>query len=276
MSHYCIGDVQGCFSELTALLTKINFDPKHDTLWFTGDLVNRGPQSLEVLRYVKSLGDRALTVLGNHDLHLLAVVSGKAKVKSQDTFDDILNAPDCNELCDWLRQQPLLHHDAKLGYALVHAGLPPQWNLEKALQCAHEVESVLRSDKYADFFAHMYGNEPNRWDEKLTGNDRLRIITNYLTRLRFCDAKGTLELITKSESHTPPHGYLPWFKIPQRKTKILNILFGHWAALGGHTDEAHVYALDTGCVWGNCLSALRLEDGQRFSVHCTPYQSIGD
>lgn len=276
MSHYCIGDVQGCFTELNALLAKINFHPKQDTLWFTGDLINRGPQSLEVLRFVKSLGKNAVTVLGNHDLHLLAIVYGNAKTKPQDTLDDILNASDRDELCHWLLQQPLIHHDANLNYSLVHAGLPPQWNLQTALRCAQEVETVLRSKQAAEFFANMYSNEPNCWNENLTGWDRVRLITNYLTRLRFCDANGTLELTHKGEAHTPPANYLPWFKQPHRQNQDLRILFGHWAALGGHTDEPNAIALDTGCVWGNCLSAIRLEDGQRFSVSCQPYQTIGD
>jgi bis(5'-nucleosyl)-tetraphosphatase (symmetrical) len=268
MSTYCIGDVQGCFDELQNLLQKIKFNLQTDYLWFTGDLVNRGPKSLDVLRFVKNLGERAVVVLGNHDLHLLAVAYGHVKPHQQDTLQEILQAPDCQELCDWLGQQPLLHHDAKLNFTLVHAGLPPQWDLSKAQQCASEVESVLRNNNHQEFFAHLYGDEPACWNENLTGFDRLRIITNYFTRLRFCKPDGTLELQTKGESNNPPPEFLPWFKIPNRQNKDLKILFGHWAALNGKADEPNIYALDTGCVWGNCLTAMCLETGKLFNVLC--------
>lgn len=273
MPNYSIGDVQGCFAELQALITKIAFDPTRDHLWFVGDLVNRGPKSLEVLRSVKSLGSRAVVVLGNHDLHLLAVASGQAQLSPTDTFTDVLNAPDCAELCDWLRNQPMLHHDPHLGYAMVHAGLPPQWDLPKALQCAHEVEQVLRSAHYAEFFSHLYGNEPACWDEQLTGWERLRLITNYLTRLRFCDAQGCMELSAKGKSHETSSAYMPWFKVPNRDHKHQKIIFGHWAALEGQVDEPNVYALDTGCAWGNCLTALCLEDQRRITVPCAQYSA---
>lgn len=270
MATYCIGDVQGCFVELKNLLATINFDPQSDTLWFTGDLVNRGPDSLQVLRFIKALGDRAITVLGNHDLHFLALAANpKSEIHSQyDTLDELLAAPDCADLCAWLRQQPLLHHDASVGFTMVHAGLPPQWDLVKAQRCAQEVEQVLRSDRYIEFFTHLYGNQPNCWNEDLTGWDRLRVITNYFTRLRFCTMEGVLELNTKGESHKPPAGYLPWFKISHRLNQDLKIVFGHWAALEGKTDTPNVYALDTGCAWGRCLSAMRLEDLKWFSVKC--------
>lgn len=271
MSHYSIGDVQGCFTELSALLKKINFNPNQDVLWFVGDLVNRGSQSLEVLRLIKSLGNAAVVVLGNHDLHLLAAASGQRKVTISDTFDDILNAPDREELCEWLRHRPLLHHDPVLGYTMMHAGLPPQWTLEQALQYAHEVETILRSAQYPQFFAHMYGNDPNQWSDTLTGWPRLRLITNYLARMRFCDSNGTLNLSDESFTKAPP-GYFPWFKVPNRVNKNLKIIFGHWAALNGKTDEPNVYALDTGCIWGKCLTAMRLEDGEHFSVSCEQYQ----
>lgn len=268
MPNYSIGDVQGCFKALNKLLKEIQFDPVTDKLWFTGDLVNRGPQSLEVLRFIKSLGKQAVTVLGNHDLHLLAVIHKKAADKKQDTFADILASPDCLELSDWLRRQPLLHHDPQSGYTMVHAGLAPQWDLEKARACAEEVQSVLRSDRYVDFLENMYGNEPRRWNDNLQGWPRLRLITNYFTRVRFCKADGTLELDKKGKSDNPPSGFLPWFKIPQRAHKDLKIIFGHWAALNGKTNEPNVFALDTGCVWGNCLTALRLEDQEYFKVSC--------
>lgn len=272
MANYVIGDVQGCFAELMALLEHIQFDSTQDRLWFTGDLVNRGPDSLAVLRYVKSLPIKPAVVLGNHDLHLLAIACGQARLKPNDTIEDVLLAPDCSSLCDWLRHQPLLHH--ALGFTIVHAGLAPQWDLTTALHCAKEVETVLQSNEYPELFAHMYGNNPNRWQDDLTGWMRLRLIINYLTRIRFCDENGTLELNTKGESQLAPAGFFPWYKIPNRAHKNLKIIFGHWAALGGQTDEPGIYALDTGCVWGNALSAMRLEDQTRFSVPCAPHKSI--
>lgn len=268
MSNYCIGDVQGCYTELTALLTQIEFDPSQDYLWFTGDLVNRGPESLETLRFIKSLGDRAIVILGNHDMHMLAVASKEREYKKQDTFKDVLEAPDCEELCAWLRQQRLLYHDAKLGYTMVHAGLAPQWDLAKAKQCAAEVEKALRGKQYAEFFAHMYRDHCNNWHDDLTGWKRLRTITNYFTRMRFCKSDGELELSIKGTPENPPPGFLPWFKVPDRRNKDLKIIFGHWAALNGKTDTPNVFALDTGCAWGNSLTAMRLEDGERFSVGC--------
>lgn len=268
MPNYCIGDVQGCLQELQALVQAIAFDPQQDRLWFTGDLVNRGPASLAVLRWIRALGSRAIVVLGNHDLHLLAVASGRVAPRKQDTFSDVLNAPDGPALCDWLRQQPLLYHEADLGYTLVHAGLPPQWDLTTALQCAREVQQQLTSPDYADFFSHLYGDQPDEWQPGLTGWGRLRLITNYLTRLRFCTPTGKLDLAAKGKPHNSPHGYLPWFQIPNRANRDLKILFGHWAALNGKANTPNIYALDTGCAWGNCLTAMRLEDGERTSVPC--------
>jgi bis(5'-nucleosyl)-tetraphosphatase (symmetrical) len=268
MPHYCIGDIQGCFQELESLLSVISFDQARDKLWFTGDLVNRGPDSLSVLRFIKSLGQAAVVVLGNHDLHLLALASGQGKAKKQDTLEEVLKAPDLAMLCDWLRKQPLLHHDAVLDYTLVHAGLPPQWDLQHAQQYAAEVSLMLQSDLYQTFLAHLYGNTPHCWDDRLNGWPRLRLITNYLTRMRFCDKNGSLELLSKGKSNKPPKGYMPWFKVPERNTKNVNIVFGHWAALCGRTDEPNVHALDTGCVWGKCLTAMRLEDKKRFQVPC--------
>lgn len=268
MSHYSIGDVHGCFDALMVLLKKIHFNSSHDTLWFTGDLVNRGPASLEVLRFIKHLPN-VVTVLGNHDLHLLAIAAGKATLKSTDTLSEVLDAPDCDELCHWLRQQPLLHHDAYLGYTLVHAGFAPQWNLTQALQYAKELETVLRSDNYSAFFSNMYSDYPRQWNDSLQGWERLRMISNYFTRLRFCKEDSTLDFQARGDANNPPKGYKPWFKIPHRASRSINILFGHWAALNGKSNnEPHIYPLDTGCVWGNCLTALRLEDGQRFSTSC--------
>lgn len=266
MATYAIGDIQGCFDSLLRLLDKINFDSLHDALWFTGDLVNRGPKSLEVLRFIKKLNN-VQVVLGNHDLHLLSVVYTNASLDPKSNLRAILNAPDKEELCTWLRNRALLHHDANLGYTLVHAGFPPQWDLNKAVSCAEEVETILRSKHFVEFLKNMYGNEPSRWSDSLMGWERLRCITNCLTRLRFCDIKGNLELTAKGIDAISDN-YFPWFKLPNRRSKDLNILFGHWAALQGQTNEPNVYALDTGCVWGRCLTAMRLEDKARISINC--------
>ncbi|MFZ0219141.1 MAG: symmetrical bis(5'-nucleosyl)-tetraphosphatase [Candidatus Aquirickettsiella sp.] len=266
MATYAIGDIQGCFDSLLRLLDKINFDAHYDTLWFTGDLVNRGPKSLEVLRFVKKLKN-TFVVLGNHDLHLLSVVYSGVSLDPNSTLQDILKAPDKDELCTWLRHRSLLHHDANLGYTLVHAGFPPQWDLNKAITCAEEVETLLKGEHYIDFLKNMYGNEPQHWSDSLKGWERLRCITNCLTRLRFCDIKGNLEWTTKG-INTVSDNYFPWFKLPNRRSKDLNILFGHWAALQGYTNEPNVYALDTGCVWGRCLTAMCLEDKTRISISC--------
>lgn len=269
MSTYAIGDIQGCFDSLLQLLEKIQFDQQKDTLWFAGDLVNRGTQSLETLRFVKSLQDRAITVLGNHDLTLLAVGNKTIPYNPRHhTFIDILEAPDCHELLTWLQYQPLLHHDAALGFTLVHAGLAPQWDLATAQSLAKEVESVLQGNMAIELFNHMYGNYPDNWDPTLKGWDRLRVIINYFTRLRFCNPEGQLELKTTGNESHAPLGFTPWFKIPNRKSQDLNILFGHWAALEGKTEIPTVFPLDTGCIWGNCLTALRLEDRLTISVRC--------
>lgn len=267
MAHYAIGDVQGCYDDLLRLLDAISFSPAHDTLWFTGDLVNRGPKSLATLRYVKSLGERAVTVLGNHDLHLLAVAHGASNPRPRDTFADVLAAEDCAELLRWLRERPLLHHDAALGYTLIHAGLPPEWDIDTARRCAAEVERVLRSEQAAHFFTHMYGNQPDRWDEDLHGWPRLRFITNALTRLRYCERDGRLALAYKGAPGGQPGSQLPWFALPQRRSKAMKIIFGHWSTLG-RCDEDGVFGLDTGCVWGGRLTAMRLDDEKGFSVVC--------
>ncbi|HEX23187.1 MAG TPA: symmetrical bis(5'-nucleosyl)-tetraphosphatase, partial [Chromatiales bacterium] len=232
MAIYAIGDIQGCFDELQALLAMCRFDPAVDRLWFTGDLVNRGPDSLKVLRFVRGLGEGAITVLGNHDLHLLAVAEGLGKLHKPDTLQAILDAPDRDELLHWLRQQPLLYHDADLNAALVHAGLPPQWDLREARAYSVEVETVLRGDDYREFFTHMYGDKPRRWAMGLTGWDRLRFIVNCFTRLRFCRADGELCLKAKGEPGTQPAGCVPWFQAPGRRSTQTQIIFGHWSTLG--------------------------------------------
>ncbi len=260
MAVYAIGDIQGCYEELLGLLALIQFDPQHDRLWFAGDLVNRGPKSLETLRFVRELGDVAITVLGNHDLHLIAAAYGKPLDHEDHTLDAILTAPDREELIDWLRSRPLLHHDAGLGYTLVHAGLPLQWDLDTAQRCAREVEAVLRSDRITDFLRHLYGNKPKRWSEKLTGWDRLRFIVNCLTRMRYCDRDGRLKMKPKGPPGSQPAGLLPWFDLPGRANRDLRIIFGHWSTLGV-PDVPGIYAIDSGCLWGGQLTALRIDTG---------------
>jgi bis(5'-nucleosyl)-tetraphosphatase (symmetrical) len=257
MAIYAIGDVQGCYSALRRLLDKCAFDPARDRLWLVGDLVNRGPHSLAVLRFVKSLGTRAITVLGNHDLHLLVVAAGYAKPHHGDTIDAILRARDRDELLHWLRHQKMMHRAH--GWAMVHAGLLPQWSIKKALALAAEVEAALRGDEHDEFLRHMYGNKPDRWRDSLRGYDRLRVITNVMTRLRLCTVEGRLEFAHKGSPVEPPHGYMPWFKVPRRRHRQMPVIFGHWAALGLYTGS-NVFAIDTGCVWGRELTALRLSD----------------
>ncbi|WP_305856598.1 symmetrical bis(5'-nucleosyl)-tetraphosphatase [Balneatrix alpica] len=271
MATYVIGDIQGCYAELCQLLELIEFN-QDDRLWLTGDLVNRGPGSLETLRLVKSLGQRAVTVLGNHDLHLLAVAAGLAHQKKGDTLQAILDAPDREELLDWLRQQPLLHVEGR--QVLVHAGLPPIWSVNEAQARAQELQQVLRSPRYQSFLAQMYGNQPDCWRPDLQGIERLRLITNYFTRMRFVGPHGELELKSKSELDKAPLGYQAWFYYPNPEWAGTHIYFGHWAALQGQTGMHDAIALDTGCVWGNCLTAQRLEDGQRFSVASQQPQSL--
>jgi bis(5'-nucleosyl)-tetraphosphatase (symmetrical) len=269
MSTYVIGDIQGCYQPLMQLLDIIRFDQHKDTLWFTGDLVNRGPQSLEVLRFVRNLGERHQTVLGNHDLHLLAVSCGQRKMHEGDTLQEILDADDCQQLLDWLRHRPLLVQHAEMFYVMTHAGLAPSWSIGKAKNLAQEVEKVLQGNQWQTFFAHMYGNQPDTWNDDLTGFDRLRCIINYFTRMRFCYRNGRLELSNKGTLKDKGADLVPWFDVKPRENAGEKIIFGHWAALGGEADVQNVFALDTGCVWGNKLSAMRLEDEKRFSVPCT-------
>lgn len=265
MSIYAIGDVQGCFSALVSLLEHCGFDAGRDRLWFVGDLVNRGPGSLETLRFVKALGDRATTVLGNHDLHLLCVAEGFARHHSGDTLEPVLQAPDRDELLHWLRHRPLLHHEAD--HVLVHAGLLPQWTVEESVGLAREVEQALQGDHYRDFLRVMYGNEPRQWTPGLEGMDRLRVILNAFTRLRLCTAEGSMEFSHKGEPRHLPEGYMPWYEVPGRRSREDPIVCGHWSALGLHLD-AKVLALDTGCLWGGELTAVRLEDRALFQVPC--------
>lgn len=267
MVNYVIGDVQGCYDPLMRLLEKIDFDETTYRLWFVGDLVNRGPQSLEVLQFVKSLPLTPYITLGNHDLHLLAkMFGGHTWTNNDDTLETILKSEEREELGDWLRKQRLLYHDEALNVVMVHAGIPSIWDLETAKARAKELETVLSSDDFPFFLQEVYGNEPSYWDDSLTGIERLRSITNYLTRMRFLDASGRLYLSCKGEPDKAPPGFYPWFKVPGRKKVDAHIVFGHWAALGGQYISPTIHALDTGCLWGGELTALRLEDWQRFSV----------
>lgn len=273
MPTYAIGDIQGCYDEMRRLLDTIAFDPSSDRLWLVGDLVNRGTQSLEVLRYVRGLGDRAIVVLGNHDLHLLVVAAGVRKPHRGDTLDALLSAPDRDELLDWLRRQRLMH--AGDGYAMVHAGLLPQWSIAQALALAHEVEAALRHFDYGEFLRHMYGNAPVQWHDGLTGFDRLRVIVNAMTRLRLCTPEGAMEFTHKTGLKGMPTGYLPWFDVPACASRETPVLFGHWAALGLLL-RPDVLGLDSGCVWGRRLTALRLEDRRVFQCGCESVRTAGD
>ena len=269
MARYAIGDVQGCHDELQALLARFSFDGTRDRLWFVGDLVNRGPASLAVLRFVRGLGEKAVVVLGNHDLHLLCVAAGCAKKRDDDTLNELLFAPDAQELLAWLRGRSMMHVEA--GHALVHAGLLPQWSIAKAQALAREVEQALRASDYRVFLSKMYGATPASWRDDLVGWDRLRVIVNAMTRLRFCNAGGEMELRAKG-AQAPP-GFRPWFEL--RPAGDLPIVCGHWSALGLKLSQKLI-ALDSGCVWGGQLSALRLEDRALFQVPCRSYQAPGE
>ena len=268
MATYAIGDVQGCHDELQRLLKKVRFDEGRDFLWFVGDLVNRGPRSLEVLRFVRGLGERAITVLGNHDLHLVTQYEGAERRRKDDTFEDVLHAPDARQLVDWVRSRPMMHVHG--GYAMVHAGLLPQWSIRKALGLAREVEAALSGPGYREFMRNMYGSAPDRWSDSLTGWDRLRVIVNAMTRMRFCAADGQMEFRAKGTQ--PPAGFQPWFELRPREKAVL--IAGHWSTLGLKTGP-RLALLDSGCVWGGSLSAMRLEDRKVFQVRCKGYQEAG-
>lgn len=271
MATYAIGDIQGCYAELKTLLTQIRFNPAADRLWFVGDLVNRGPDSLGVLRLVKALGNAAIIVLGNHDLHLLAVAAGIEKIHRSDTLQEILNAPDRDNLLAWLRAQRLIYRENK--FVLLHAGLLPDWTVTQAQQLAGEVETELRGQNYVNFLQHMYGNQPRVWRDDLSGFDRLRVITNAFTRMRICTAAGKMELKFKAEPQNIPAGYYPWFDVPGRANADAIIICGHWSALGLKITP-NVIALDTGCLWGGALTAIRLEDRKVFQVPCTSSRAV--
>lgn len=265
MATYAIGDIQGCFEALERMLDLIGFEPTADRLWFVGDIVNRGPDSLAAMRYIKDLGDRAVTVLGNHDLHLLTVAAGYTRLHRGDTLQEILDAPDRDDLVAWLRTRKLMH--AEDGWAMVHAGLLPQWSVERALELAGEVEAALAGPDYLELLASMYGNQPDEWHDDLSGNDRLRVIVNAMTRLRLCSRAGKMEFKHKSAPRLLPAGYFPWYAVPGRRSAGSQIIFGHWSTLGLHASK-DVVALDSGCLWGNALSAMRLHDRKIFQIDC--------
>jgi bis(5'-nucleosyl)-tetraphosphatase (symmetrical) len=259
MAVYAIGDVQGCYDELIKMLDQIHFDPASDQIWLAGDLVNRGPKSLEVLRLAKSLGDSCVSVLGNHDLHLLANAAGVVEYQHHmDTIKPVLDAPDCGELMLWLRQQPVFYHDASLQFSMVHAGLPPEWTVAEAIERAAEVHAVLQGDNWHEFFANMYGNKPKRWSPDLLGWDRIRFIVNCFTRLRYLHEDGRLALKYKGAPEDKPLHQKPWFEMAGRASQDDNIVFGHWSTLGVG-QYGNVFSLDSGAVWGETLTAVRID-----------------
>ncbi|WP_150046856.1 symmetrical bis(5'-nucleosyl)-tetraphosphatase [Methylomonas rhizoryzae] len=266
MAIYAIGDIQGCYDEFRRLLDAIGFEPASDTLWLAGDLVNRGPKSLETLRFVKSLGESAVTVLGNHDLHLLATVTAARSLGRKDTLEPILAAPDRDELLHWLRHRSLFHGDAS--YCMLHAGLPPQWDLTAVKAMALFAEQAIQSDDYATVLKSMYGDEPRLWQEGLSDMEKIRFTINCLTRLRYCSASGELDFHFKGPVGSQPAHLLPWFSVPGRRSASMRIIFGHWSTLGFYHGH-NVYGIDTGCLWGGQLTALELSSSpRRISIDC--------
>lgn len=266
MSIYAIGDIQGCYDDLLRLLDAIKFDEQTDRLWFVGDLVNRGPKSLETLRLVKSLAHCAITVLGNHDLHLLATAFRQRQPRKKDTLSAVLDAPDSDELLHWLRHRPLFHYNDE--FCLLHAGLPPQWDFAKTKKMALKAENILQGAEYLSFFKVMYGNKPHKWSSDLKSMDKIRFIINCFTRIRYCESNGYLDFKHNGEPGSQPSHLIPWFKVPKRKSADMNIIFGHWSTLGFYHGH-HCYAIDTGCLWGGQLTALKLEkEVQRISIDC--------
>ena len=270
MSTYAIGDIQGCYTELQNLLNEINFNEKNDQLWFAGDLVNRGPKSLQTLRFIKSLGASAKIVLGNHDLHLIAASKNIRPISNKDTIKEILIADDADELINWLKSRPLLLTDTDLGFTMVHAGIAPQWSLDAAKNFAKECESILQNEKIDDFLMHMYGDTPNIWSDSIEGYARQRFIINCFTRIRFCTINGTLDLDVKVAPGSQKKSLIPWYALPNRKTIDNKIIFGHWSTIHLGTEnnfkKYNVYPIDTGCLWGGQLTAMRLDDEKIFSV----------
>lgn len=274
MATYIVGDIQGCLDELQALLSQAEFCPTKDELWLTGDLVARGPKSLETLRFVKGLGDSAKIVLGNHDLHLLAIKQGIHPEKSKDKLAALLNAPDCDELLHWLRMQPLLLRHPEFDFIMVHAGISPQWSIAQAEQLAKEIEQQLHSESYPQLLSEMYGNQPHSWSASLKGSERLRFIINVFTRMRYCFSDGSLEFDCKlaPEQIEQNKNIIPWFEV-NTLDQSSPIIFGHWAALLGNINKDDIYGLDTGCVWGNSLTMIRWQDKKLFSLVCPIYSN---
>jgi bis(5'-nucleosyl)-tetraphosphatase (symmetrical) len=269
MATYAVGDLQGCLSPLQTLLDQVSFDPASDHLWLVGDLVNRGDQCLATLNTLYDLRSCITCVLGNHDLHLIAHYYGYRKLSRSDTLATITKASNADELIQWLRQQPLMHWQPELNTAMVHAGINPLWDIQTARQLAHEVELALRDDaSMHEFLAAMYGNEPDVWDDTLTGTQRLRVITNYFTRMRFCDRRGRLNFSHKGAPTDAPEGFQPWYELYLEDQTKPRVVFGHWAALNGETQDPRALGLDTGCVWGNCMTMVCLETGQQWQTRC--------
>jgi bis(5'-nucleosyl)-tetraphosphatase (symmetrical) len=276
MAVYAIGDIQGCYDEFLQLLAKIHFNADTDRLWLTGDIVNRGPQSLAALRHVYAMRDNIQLVLGNHDLHMLATAYHFKQPGRHDTFTDILDAKDSVLLLDWLRHQPLIHYDAKLDLCLVHAGLHPQWSVNKAMELAGEVEHILQGEKHVEFYQHMYGDKPPQWSESHSGWSRIRFITNMFTRMRYLDSNGIASMSAKGPPGTQPAGFLPWYELPRASAEV-GIIFGHWSSLPTTADyrKFNVFPVDSGCLWGGQLTALRI-DTQPFRwtrLDCQPSQN---
>ncbi len=267
MTTYAIGDLHGCLDPLQRLLDKVRFDPSTDRVWLVGDLVNRGPQSLETLRFVKSLGDSCIAVLGNHDIHLLGVIHGLRKTNSKDTINDILRAPDLQELNDWLRHRPLLHDCEKTGFTLVHAGIHPAWTLKTAKKMANELEAHFRDEHYVEHLERLFGNKPEKWSNKLGARRRRRFALNVFTRMRYCSAKGTLDFSFNGAPAKAPKGLMPWYEVPKRKVIQRRILFGHWSSHPAFA-LSNVVPLDRGCVWGRYLTAVALETGVSNVIDC--------
>ena len=265
MAVYAIGDIQGCYDPFRRLLDKIGFEPGQDQLWIAGDMVNRGPDSLSTLRFIKSLGDDCIAVLGNHDLHLLAVASGIRPQKKKDTLGPILNAPDGDELIEWLRHRPVLHHDKNRNITMVHAGIPPIWTIKQARLYADKLERALQANDYRELLQYLFkADKLNSWEKALTRRARLKMITAYFTRMRFCDESGKLDLENKTAF--AKKGFYPWFQFPDSPIYKKTIIFGHWAALEGDSGRKRIHAIDTGCVWGGEMTAMNLKNFKRTSV----------
>ena len=265
MTTYAIGDIQGCYSPLKCLLSKINFNPEHDVIWVAGDLVNRGPDSLMVLRYLKSLGDSCIAVLGNHDLFLLAVAAGAVHVKYKDTLSHVLEASDKKELLNWLRFRPLLHYDAERELTMVHAGIPPIWSVLEAKRYAEDVQQELRGSSYQNVLNYFFAkNRPESWTNSLSQIEKWQLTVDYFTQMRFCTKEGCLELRNKTAKEEEM--YKPWFSFKGCLKKRERIVFGHWAALEGETGVDHALCLDTGCAWGRYLTAMNVDTGEKFWV----------